>query len=437
MVAYFPALPVFILTVSLALFRPKVGPIRINHAGAAVIGALATVALGAVPLGAVPDVLLPLVHPLVTIVSLMVITLIADRVGLFELLARFIAKRAGGDGRRLFAYVFFLGAATGALFTNDATVLIFTPLVYQLIEDVQDGSWSLRNKIPYYFAVLNIANLVAPFVIGNPINIIVASLFRVDFLEYARWMALPALISAAATYACLRLLFGRAIPERYDSSKIALAVRSEPRAALVGTGGVLVLVLVGFFVGHSIGIPIWTVALGGAVLLLSSAVKGVDRVRVIKHVAWDVLIFVVGIFIVVNGLKRAGLTDQLLRLVVQVAGSSPVALIFTDGIIAALCSSVMNNHPTAYAFALAIDDMTVGPLVKRMLIFSSLIGGDLGPKMLPIGSLAALLWLRLLRDKGIHIDYRSYVRIGIPVTMSAVLLSLLALSLEFLLVTSR
>src|SRR5262249_48624761 len=141
MPAQFLALPVFLLTVSLALFRPRVGPIRINHATAAVIGALCTIALGAVPLGSVPDVLAPLAQPVVTSVSLRVITLIADRVGLFETLAGAIARRAGGDGRRLFAYLFFLGAATGAVFTNDATVLIFTPLVYRLLEDVQEDSW--------------------------------------------------------------------------------------------------------------------------------------------------------------------------------------------------------------------------------------------------------------------------------------------------------
>src|SRR5262249_31141072 len=135
MAAQFLALPVFLLTVSLALFRPRIGAIRIGHASAALIGALFTIAVGAVPLASVPTVLWPLAQPVITIISLMVITLIADRVGLFELLAHVIATRAGGDGRKLFAYLFFLGAATGAIFTNDATVLIFTPLVYRLIEN--------------------------------------------------------------------------------------------------------------------------------------------------------------------------------------------------------------------------------------------------------------------------------------------------------------
>ena len=123
----------------------------------------------------------------------------------------------------------------------------------------------------------------------------------------------------------------------------------------------------------------------------------------------------------------------------SLAGSSILNLTLANGFIAATCSAIMNNHPTAYAMALAIQDMHVGPLlgdgmlVKKMLVFSALIGGDLGPKMLPLGSLAALLWFRILRDRGVHIPYSLYVKIGVPVTFAAVLLSVLALNLEVVL----
>ena len=186
------------MTVSLSLARPYVGRLRIQPATAALLGAALSLMLGLVPIPLVAVALKLLFFPILTIVSLMIITLTAERAGLFNLLAQSIAVAAGGNGRRLFAYIFACGTITGMLFTNDAAVLIFTPLVFQLVERVQGDSWQLRNKIPFYFAVLYVANLVGALVTSNPINIVVASLFHISFLEYARLMFLPAMASFTA-----------------------------------------------------------------------------------------------------------------------------------------------------------------------------------------------------------------------------------------------
>jgi arsenical pump membrane protein len=143
------AFSILALTVSLSLSRPAFGPIRIHHSTAAIIGAVLTLGLGLVPIDMVWVAARILFFPVVTIVSLMIITLIADRAGLFEVVARTIAHLGKGDGRKLFAYLFFAGTLTGTVFTNDAAVLIFTPLVVELIDDVQGRSWAVENKVPY------------------------------------------------------------------------------------------------------------------------------------------------------------------------------------------------------------------------------------------------------------------------------------------------
>jgi arsenical pump membrane protein len=75
--------------------------------------------------------------------------------------------------------------------------------------------------------------------------------------------------------------------------------------------------------------------------------------------------------------------------------------------------------------------MSLADISTRLLAFSALIGGDLGPKMLPIGSLAALMWFRILRNKGVEISYWQYIKLGVPVTLAAILLSILTLNLEY------
>jgi len=437
--AHQSALPILALTVGLALVKPRLGRMRIGHATAAILGAVLSIITGAVSLESAYQSLHVLLYPVIAIISLMVLTIIAEQAGLFELLAFQIAKIARGDGKALFTYIFFAGTVTGAIFTNDAAVLIFTPLVFKLIEQVKGESWGLSNKIPYYFAVLYIANLVGAFVISNPINIIVASIFGIGFHEYALWMIFPAVVSVITSYYGLMMFFKKSLPERYDCSLALQSPRNRRFMALSGI--VLGLTLLGLFLGHLIGVPTWAAALIGAMtlLILSGVMEGLDNVQVIKAVSWDVITFVVGIFIVVTGLRNTGLTYAIEELASYLSGFTLVKLTMANGFIAAICSAIMNNHPTAYTMALAIQDMPLGSVlgettfVKKMVVFSALIGGDLGPKMLPIGSLAALLWFRILKDRGVHIPYSLYIKVGIPVTLAAVLLSVLALNVEILL----
>ena len=428
------AFSILALTVSLSLARPRIGRIRVQHAIAGVLGAMLTITLGIVPIDLVTLAIKLLFFPVVTIVSLMVITLVAERAGLFDLLARFVAARARGDGRRLFTYLFACGTVTGMFFTNDAAVLIFTPLVFQLVEQIQEESWTTRNKIPYYFAVLYVANLVGALVTSNPINIVVASLFKISFAEYARWMFLPAVASILVTYAGLQVVFRRSIPRTFavppprprgfrDSRRIAISV------------AVLAATLAGFFTQGWTGIPTWLVAFGGAVILLgmdSTFGKG-DPVRILRGVSWDVLAFVVGIFIVVLGLRHAGLTHQIGVLLGGLAAKGTSAMTLGTSVTAAVLSSIMNNHPVADTMGWAIRDLSLPAMQTKALAFAALIGGDLGPKMLPIGSLAALIWFRILRQRGVQIPYSLYVRIGIPVTLLAILASVLVLNAELLL----
>jgi len=437
------AFPILALTVSLALTRPIVGRIRIDHAPAAVLGALLAVLVGAVPPGVAWDALGVLLRPVLTIISLMILTTVAERAQLFELVALYLAALAKGDGRRLFTWIFVAGTVTGAIFTNDAAVLIFTPLIVKLIEEVKDDSWPRSAVVPYYFAVLYVANLVGAFVISNPINLILADIFEISFLEYARWMIGPAAASIVVSYVGLRIFFRRDLPERFHYTRVRIPQTSRRFLAL--TGAVLLLTLAGFFLGQLVGLPTWAFAVGGAAVLLTLAAltERLDAAEIVRSIGWDVIVFVSGIFVIVSGMREAGLTAELQRFVTYVGGAGIFSLTLVNGFVAAVCSAIMNNHPTAYTMALAIEDMSAAAFeglqweVKRMLVFSALIGGDLGPKMLPIGSLAALMWFRMLRARGIEIPYALYVKVGIPVTLAAVLLSLLVLYLQYLLFGTR
>jgi len=425
------AFSILALTVSLSLSRPRVRGVRVEHATAAALGAILSLVSGVVPLNLIELAVRVLFFPILTVVSLMVITLIAERAGLFALLSRSIATAAGGSGRRLFGLVFCCGALTGMFFTNDAAVLVFTPLVFQLVERVQGDSWTLRNKVPYYFAVLYVANLVGALVISNPINIVVASLVHISFLEYAKWMLLPALTSVFVSFAGIAFFFRKDIPTSFEWAP-APGPQSADRRLLAMCTLALSATLVGFFTESLTGTPTWLVASSGAAVLLGIyATVGDGRVgSILGGISWDVLAFVLGIFIVVLGLRNGGITNQIGLLLSRLEAGGTLGLTVGTSLVAATLSSVMNNHPTADLMGWAIRDLSAPSIQTKAMAFSALIGGDLGPKMLPIGSLAALIWFRLLRVRGVRIPYWLYIKLGIPVTLVAILASVLVLNAE-------
>ena len=426
------AFSVLALTVGLSLARPSVGRYRINPPSAAVIGACLMIGLGLISIPAVGAALRVLLFPVLTIISLMIITVLAEHAGFFRLLAYRIAIAAGGDGKRLFTYLFVAGTFTGALFTNDAAVLIFTPLVFNLIEEVEEPSWTIGNKLPYYFAVLYVANVVAVFVISNPINIIVASLFDIQFLEYTLWMFLPAVVSIVISYIGLRIFFSKSIPASY---RLPQDVENSPASLrfMRISGAVLVFTLLGLFTGQLTGLPVWIITCSSAIVLLviyRMSMSG-SLISIGRGVGWDVIIFIVGIFIVANGLRGVGLTDPIGDLISVGTDEGYLPLTtFITAIVAACTSAVINNHPTADLMALTILDLGLSDFDSKMMAFAALIGGDLGPKMLPIGSLAALLWFRMLRTRGVDISYKMYIKIGIPVSLAAIVMAVLVLNIE-------
>lgn len=435
-----PLVPVsiLVLTLALALWRPVILRWQIHHVHAAVLGAALMVMLNIVPLPLATKQIYELRLPFITIVSLMIVTTITDRTGLFRLLAHSISSAAAGNPRRLFTYLYFTGAAVGTFFTNDAAVLILTPLAISIVAAVQEEGWTDDQRLPYYFAVLYVANVVAVLVISNPIDIIVCDMFGITFLDYAKWNALPGVVSIVVSYFGLRIAFAKVFPSSFRPMPTPEVSPSQRRQILI-CGVVLGAALAALFLQQLLGVPTWLVTLIAATILLflGAVVFHFDPVDVIRSAGWDVLVFVAGMFVIATGVRNLGTTEYLAEMILSVGGGSLAMTTTTTGFAACVLSAIMNNHPTALTMGLVIRDMDQPVLETQLTAFAALMGGDLGPKMLPTGSLAAMLWFRILRSRGIEVSYLKYVKLGIPITLAALACSLLTLNLQYLLSTVR
>jgi arsenical pump membrane protein len=194
---------------------------------------------------------------------------------------------------------------------------------------------------------------------------------------------------------------------------------------------VLGLLLVGYLGSQALRLPVSAVAGGSALLLLlfAQGSPAVDVKRLVVEAPWKIVVFSIGMYVVVFGLRNAGLTALVAHALTWAAARGQLAGILFAGYLAAVLSSIMNNMPTVMVGALAIQGAAVHGGAQQAMALANVIGSDLGPKITPIGSLATLLWLHVLERRGVKIGWGYYFRVGVVLTVPVLLLTLLALHL--------
>ncbi len=421
------AVLIFVATITLVIWQPKGLGIGWSAIGGAVVALLA----GVVTLSDVPVVWGIVWNATAAFVAIIVISLLLDEAGFFEWAALHVARWGGGHGRRLFVLIVLLGAAVSALFANDGAALILTPIVIAMLRAL---GFKDKATLAFVMAAGFIADTASlPLVVSNLVNIVSADFFRIGFGEYAAVMVPVDLVSIAATLGALLIFFQRDIPRDYDVGALRAPGAAIRDAATFRAGWiVLALLLAGFFLLEPLGVPVSAVAAAGAILLLVIAGRGhvIQTGKVLRGAPWQVVIFSLGMYLVVYGLRNAGLTDHLAALLDYTAQGGVWGAALGTGVIAAVLSSVMNNMPTVLVGALSIDAAHATGVVKEAMIYANVIGCDLGPKLTPIGSLATLLWLHVLGQKGVRIGWGYYFRVGVTLTVPVLLFTLSALALR-------
>ena len=418
---------IFLVTLIFVIWQPR----GLGIGWSASIGALVALLAGVIHLADIPVVWNIVWNATGTFVAVIIISLLLDKAGFFEWAALHVARWGGGNGKRLFVMLVLLGAAVAALFANDGAALILTPIVIAMLRALR---FNARSTLAFVMAAGFIADTASlPLVVSNLVNIVSADYFGISFARYAAVMVPVNVVSVIATLAALLLFFRRDIPANYDLAQLKRPHEAiHDRATFITGWWVLALLLIGFFWLESIGVPISAVAAVGAVMLLAVAARGhrISTREVLRDAPWQVVVFSLGMYLVVYGLRNAGLTDYLTALLERCASYGVWGAALGTGFITAGLSSIMNNMPTVLIGALSIDATATEGVVREAMIYANVIGSDLGPKITPIGSLATLLWLHVLDSKNIHISWGYYFRVGIVLTLPVLLLTLAALAIR-------
>ena len=413
---------IFVLTIFLVIWQPK----GLGIGWSASLGAVLALIAGVVHVDDIPVVWNIVWNATATFIAVIIISLLLDESGFFEWAALHVARWGNGRGRLLFTYIVLLGAAVAALFANDGAALILTPIVIAMLLAL---GFSKGTTLAGFIA--DTASL--PLIVSNLVNIVSADFFGLGFTGYASVMVPVDIAAIGATLVTLHLFFRKDIPPAYDLVLLKSPANAIKDPATFRTGWiVLILLLVGFFVLEPLGIPVSAIAAAGAIILLAVAKRGhaINTGKVLRGAPWQIVIFSLGMYLVVYGLRNAGLTEYLSGVLNVLADKGLWAATLGTGFLTAFLSSIMNNMPSVLVGALSIDGSTATGVIKEAMIYANVIGCDLGPKITPIGSLATLLWLHVLSQKNMTISWGYYFRTGIVMTLPVLFVTLAALALR-------
>jgi arsenical pump membrane protein len=418
---------IFLATLVLVIWQPR----GLGIGWSAVAGAVVALLAGVIQVGDIPVVWHIVWNATGTFVAIIIISLLLDKAGFFEWAALHVARWGRGSGKLLFSMLVLLGAAVSALFANDGAALILTPIVIAMLRELK---FSAKATLAFVMAAGFIADTASlPLVVSNLVNIVSADYFHISFARYASVMVPVNVVAVAATLAVLMWFFRRDIPADYDVAQLKQPASAiHDRATFMTGWWVLGVLLIGFFFIEPLGVPISVVSAVGALLLLVVAARGhrISTREVIGDAPWQIVIFSLGMYLVVYGLRNAGLTAYLTSALAWCAHYGVWGAAMGTGFLTAILSSIMNNLPTVLIGALSIDATPTQGVVSEAMVYANVIGSDLGPKITPIGSLATLLWLHVLANKGTRISWAYYFRVGICLTLPVLLVTLAALAIR-------
>lgn len=417
-------------TAAMALLEPRLHPrhpsVRLYWI-APLLGALLLLMGGWLPVhealsGLLAESAVNPIKILVLFFSMTLMSVFLDEVGFFRYLASAVLHRAGSNQKKLFVLLYLVVSVLTVFTSNDIVVLTFTPFICYFAKNAE------IDPVPYLICEFVAANTWSMgLIIGNPTNIYLAAGNSIDFAAYISVMWLPTLLAGVTSFTVLWLLFYRKLRAPMTVAAAPATALSDKPTTYLGLGALGVCILLLVFSSY-LSFDMWLIAFDACFVLYLVAIpelllrrRGIGFVtRSFHRAPYDVIPFVISMFILVMALGRVGATALLGELVL---GSGEL---WKSGITSFLAANLLNNIPMSVLYSTVV---TTGGTASLPALYAAVIGSNIGAFFTPMGALAGIMWMALLKQHKISLSFGRFVLYGAALSIPTLLAALAGLAI--------
>ncbi|MBO1511999.1 arsenic transporter [Metabacillus bambusae] len=424
---------VFVITMLVIFWRPN----GLNEAWPATIGAGIIILIGIVSREDILDILNKIGGASITIMATIVMAVILESFGFFHWAAARLVRLAKGSGYRLYWYIQLLCFLMTLLFNNDGSILITTPILILLLKNLRLNP---HEQIPFLLSGALIATASsAPIGVSNIVNLIGLEIVHMTLYTQIAMMFVPAILGLLFMSWLMFIVVRKKLPKRlseesYDLEDVFFTKNFHPLKGSISVEtkykrtklmmSILFFVLLIrclLFVASYFGIPIEIVAVLGSVVLLIWRWYHLrtNPVDILKKTPWHIFLFAFSMYVIIYGLHNVGLTALLVEICEPIISQGLFQASFIMGGLVSILSNIFNNHPALMIGTITLTEMGLDPITLKTIYLANIIGSDIGSLLLPIGTLASLIWMHILRENKIKVKWKDYLHVSflvIPLT---------------------
>ncbi|MGM9927412.1 MAG: arsenic transporter [Bacillus sp. (in: firmicutes)] len=423
------ALIVFLMTTIIIFWRPK----GIHEAWPAAIGAVIIILAGVVTKSDLLDIIDKIGGASITVIATIVMAVILESFGFFHWVATKLVILAKGSGYRLYWYIQLLSFLMTLLFNNDGSILITTPILILLLKNLR---LKPHQQISYLLSGALIATAAStPIGVSNIVNLIALEIVDMPLYLHTAMMFIPAMIGLCFMSILMFILLKKKLPESlpavsYDFEQVFFTKNFHPLKGKLSvenkrerTRFMLKILFFVFllrcliFVASYFSIPIEIVAIIGSLVLLLWRWYHLrsNPIDILKKTPWQVLLFAFSMYVIIYGLHNAGMTSILIFISQPIVNKGLLEASFLMSGLVSILSNFFNNHPALLIGTITLTELQLDATTLKTMYLASIVGSDIGSLLLPIGTLASLMWLDILKQNKIKVKWKEYLRVTIIV----------------------